>query len=82
MEFNVEQLSVCLLEKSGLPDWATLDMSMPCSSAMKPSTEKMANPARKLVLLFSRQRRKESLQGHRGKESSFNIMETQNLEEN
>lgn len=38
-------------------------MSTPCSSAMKPSTEKMAKPARKLVALFRRQRRKESLRG-------------------
>lgn len=36
-------------------------MSSFCSSAMKPSTEKMAKPARKLVQLFSRHNRKESL---------------------
>lgn len=47
-----------------LPDWATVDMSTPCSSAMKPSTEKMAKPARKLVKLFRRHRTKESLQGN------------------
>lgn len=45
------------------PDWATVLMSTPCSSAMKPNTEKMAKPARKLVLLFRRHRRKESLEG-------------------
>jgi len=35
-----------------VPDSATVLMSTPCSLAMKPSTEKMANPAYKLVQLL------------------------------
>lgn len=70
-----------LEKKHGSPDWATVDMSMPCSSAMKPNTEKMAKPATKLVLLFRRQRRKESLKGQTGKGCSFNKTKTEVLEE-
>ena len=39
-----------------LPDSATMEISTPCSYAMKPSTEKMAKPATKLVRLFNRHR--------------------------
>jgi len=39
-----------------LPDSATIEISTPCSKAMKPKTEKMAKPATKLVPLFSRHR--------------------------
>lgn len=70
-----------LEKKHGSPDWATVDMSMPCSSAMKPNTEKMAKPATKLVLLFRRQRRKESLKGQTGKGHSFNTTKTEVQEE-
>lgn len=38
------------------PDSATVEMSVSCSLAMKPNTEKMAKPATKLVALFNRQR--------------------------
>ena len=38
---------------------------------MKPSTEKMAKPARKLVMLFRRHRRKESLEGNRNKKTQL-----------
>lgn len=34
------------------PDSATLEMSTPCSEAMKPSTEKTTKPAKKLVQLL------------------------------
>lgn len=34
------------------PDSATLDMSTPCSEAMKPRTEKTTKPAKKLVELL------------------------------
>lgn len=34
------------------PDSATLEMSTPCSEAMKPSTEKTTKPAKKLVELL------------------------------
>jgi len=55
-------------------------MSTPCSSAMKPSTEKMAKPARKLVALFRRHRRKESLKGPREtKRNSFSIVARHDL---
>lgn len=43
------------------PDSATSDIATPCSLAMNPSTEKMANPATKLVRLFNRHRAMESL---------------------
>lgn len=43
------------------PDSATCDISTPCSFAINPSTEKMANPATKLVRLFNRHRAMESL---------------------
>lgn len=43
------------------PDSATSDISTPCSFAINPSTEKMANPATKLVRLFNRHRAMESL---------------------
>lgn len=34
------------------PDSATLEISTPCSEAMKPSTEKTTKPAKKLVELL------------------------------
>lgn len=45
------------------PDSATSAIATPCSLAMNPSTEKMANPATKLVRLFNRHRAMESLPG-------------------
>lgn len=44
-----------------IPDSATIDMSTFCSFAMKPSTEKMAKPATKLVKLFNKHRYTQSL---------------------
>lgn len=46
------------------PDSATTDISTPCSFAMNPSTENMANPATKLVRLFNIHRAMESLPRH------------------
>jgi len=44
--------SVRTVQLTYAPDSATLLMSTPCSLAMKPSTEKMAKPAYKLVQQF------------------------------
>lgn len=48
---------------ANLPDSATSAMGTPCSYAMKPRTEKMANPATKLVPLFRQQSMMQSLWG-------------------
>lgn len=45
-----------------VPDSATSEIGTPCSRAMKPSTEKMAKPATKLVALFREQSMIQSLQ--------------------
>ena len=44
------------------PDSATASMGTPCSKAMKPSTEKMAKPATKLVPLFRQHSMRQSLE--------------------
>lgn len=49
---------------------------------MKPSTEKMAKPARKLVQLFRRHRRKESLQGRTQRCNAVSVAAKHNLDGN
>lgn len=44
-----------------LPDSATLEMSTPCSDAMKPKMEKTTKPEKKLVPLLIKARTKASL---------------------
>lgn len=50
------------VSQKNLPDSATSEIGTPCSRAMKPSTEKMAKPATKLVALFREQSMMQSLQ--------------------
>lgn len=50
------------ISQKNLPDSATCEIGTPCSRAMKPSTEKMAKPATKLVALFRKQSTMQSLQ--------------------
>lgn len=47
------------------PDSATLEMSTPCSEAMKPRTEKTTKPAKKLVQLLIAARMQASLRAER-----------------
>lgn len=58
---------ILLTSKFYLPDSVTADMFTPCSFAIKPSTEKMAKPATKLVKLFNRHSAIESLQRNTNK---------------
>lgn len=53
------------LTSADLPDSATSAIGTPCSYAMKPRTEKMANPATKLVPLLRQQSMIQSLWGKR-----------------
>lgn len=53
------------LTSADLPDSATSAIGTPCSYAMKPRTEKMANPATKLVPLLRQQSMIQSLWGSR-----------------
>lgn len=60
-----------------VPDSATSAMGTPCSRAMKPSTEKMAKPAMKLVALFRKQSMMQSLQ--RGRSERNQCFRLQNV---
>lgn len=53
---------ICMYKNILIPESATTEMSTSSSLAMKPRTEKTAKPAKKLVKLFNRHRKKVSLQ--------------------
>lgn len=61
-----------------VPDSATEAMSTPCFCDMYPRMEKMAKPDKKLVPLFNRQSKKESLQF--SKQRSVRLLDANNLQ--
>lgn len=67
------------MDSTFLPDSATEAISTPCFWDMYPRMEKMAKPDTKLVPLFNRQRKKESLQFRNNPGSVILVAENQKI---